>query len=237
MQAFTYTERPDLAERTGEVGDPWPEFIHHADVTAKYWHLLREELPDLQYVLYDDERDRVVGRAQSIPARAAAGLPGGVDDLLETWFGGRRPEPDCVSAVVALVDPGRQGKGLSSLLVEAMHRGAAAAGFASLIAPVRPILKDRYPLIPLDRYASWRRDDGRPWDPWIRLHSRLGAELLEVCEESMRVTGTRAEWESWTGLAFPDDGDYVVPGALVPVRFAHGVGTYVEPNVWMRHRV
>ena len=33
----------------------------------------------------------------------------------------------------------------------------------------------------------------------------------------------------------PEEGDYVVPGALVPVRFEGGRGTYVEPNVWMRH--
>jgi len=38
-------------------------------------------------------------------------------------------------------------------------------------------------------------------------------------------------------LQFPEDGDYVVPGALVPVSFAEGVGAYVEPNVWMRHPV
>ncbi len=116
-----------------------------------------------------------------------------------------------------------------------MRRVAAAAGYAALIAPVRPTWKERYPLIPLERYAHWRRDDGLPFDPWIRLHVRLGAELAEVCPESMRVTGTVAEWEEWTGMHFPEDGDYVVPGALVPVTFAEGLGVYVEPNVWMRH--
>jgi hypothetical protein len=53
----------------------------------------------------------------------------------------------------------------------------------------------------------------------------------------MKVTGTRAEWEEWTGMTFPDDGDYVVPGALVPVHFKNGRGLYVEPNVWVRHAV
>lgn len=53
----------------------------------------------------------------------------------------------------------------------------------------------------------------------------------------MIVTGTIDEWEGWTGLEFPDDGEYVVPGGLVPVRFADGKGTYLEPNVWMRHPV
>jgi hypothetical protein len=28
-----------------------------------------------------------------------------------------------------------------------------------------------------------------------------------------------------------------VPGALVPVQFTNGRGTYVEPNLWMRHSV
>jgi hypothetical protein len=118
-----------------------------------------------------------------------------------------------------------------------MRRVAADAGFPELIAPVRPTWKERYPLMPLERYAHWKREDGLPFDPWIRLHVRLGAELAEVCPESMRVTGTVAEWEEWTSLRFPEDGDYVVAGALVPVTFAEGIGVYVEPNVWMRHRL
>jgi hypothetical protein len=87
----------------------------------------------------------------------------------------------------------------------------------------------------MERYARWTRADGLPFDPWLRVHARLGAELLEVCPASMMVDGAREEWEAWTGMAFPDDGDYVVPGALAPVAFAGGRGRYVEPNVWMRH--
>ena len=238
MQVLTYAERPDLADRTDEIADAFPEFIHHADVTVVHWHRLREELPELQLVLYDDERDAVVGRGQTIPASTANGLPGGVDDMLERRFGsGPREEPDVLSALVAIVDPRRQGEGLGGPIIEGMRRAAAAAGFGELIAPVRPTWKERYPLIPLERYAHWRRDDGLPFDPWIRLHVRLGAELAEVCPESMRVTGTVAEWEEWTGMTFPEDGDYVVPGALVPVSVTEGIGVYVEPNVWMRHPV
>jgi GNAT superfamily N-acetyltransferase len=236
VQVFTYVERPDLADRTGEVEDVWPEFIHHADYTSLHWHRLREELPELQLVLYDEEHDVVVGRGQTIPVRAAGGLPGGVDDMLDRRFGaGPREEPDVLSALVAVVDPRRQGEGLSALIIDGMRRVAAAAGFPELIAPVRPTWKERYPLTPLERYAHWTREDGLPFDPWIRLHVRLGAELAEVCPESMRVTGTVAEWEEWTSLRFPEDGDYVVAGALVPVTFAEGIGVYVEPNVWMRH--
>jgi len=211
-------------------------FMGHGEVALRYWHLLRPELPELQLVLWDEERDVVVGHARTIPARVAEGLPGGVDDMLESWFGeGRRPEPDVLSAMVAVVDRGRQGEGLSTKLVEAMRGLARAHGYAALVAPVRPTWKERYPLIPMERYARWTRDDGLPFDPWLRVHAKLGAELLEVCPASMRIEGGVGEWEDWTGLAFPDDGDYLVPGGLVPVRVEDGRGIYVEPNVWMRH--
>lgn len=53
----------------------------------------------------------------------------------------------------------------------------------------------------------------------------------------MRIKGTIAEWESWTGMKFPDSGDYIVPGTLVPVRIDRNndTGLYIEPNVWMHH--
>ena len=60
---------------------------------------------------------------------------------------------------------------------------------------------------------------------------------MKVAPESMRVAATVAKWEQWAEMAFPETGSYVVPGALVPVRFEGGTGTYVEPNIWMRHSV
>ena len=144
-------------------------------------------------------------------------------------------EPSTLCAVVAGIAPPYRGKGLSSLLLRRMAGLAAAHGLDSMIAPVRPTWKERYPLTPIERYVLWRREDGFPYDPWLRTHERVGAELLEVAPLSMTVAGSREEWEQWTGLQFPEDGEYIVPGGLVPVRFEAGRGTYVEPNVWMRH--
>jgi GNAT superfamily N-acetyltransferase len=238
VRVFTYAERPDLAARTGEVEDTFAEFMGHGEIALRHWGKLRTELPELQLILWDEDRDQVVGHARTMPAREAEGLPGGVDDILETWFGdGERPEPDALSAMVIVIDRGRRGEGLPQLLIEAMRDLAGRSGFASLIAPVRPTLKDRYPLIPLKQYAQWTREDGLPFDPWIRTHARLGAEPLEVCPASMRIEGTQEEWEAWAGMSFPDDGSYTVPGALVPVEFTGGRGVYVEPNFWMRHPV
>ena len=237
MRAVTYAERPDLAARTGEIEDTFAPFLGHGEVALRHWHKLRPDFPEFQLVLWDDADDTVVGHARTLPTRAAEGLPDGVDGVLEQWFEGERPEPDVLSALVAVVDRSRQGQGLSQLLIRAMADLARQHGFPALVAPVRPTWKDRYPLIPMERYITWRRDDGLPFDPWLRVHERLGAELLEVCPGSMVIKGTAAEWEDWTGLVFPDDGDYLVPGGLVPVRFADGHGVYVEPNVWMRHPV
>jgi hypothetical protein len=47
-------------------------------------------------------------------------------------------------------------------------------GLTHLVAPVWPSLKERYPLTSIERYVQWRRDDGQLFDPWMRIHERLG---------------------------------------------------------------
>jgi hypothetical protein len=38
-------------------------------------------------------------------------------------------------------------------------------------------------------------------------------------------------------MRFPADGEYVFPGALATLVVADGIGTHVEPNVWLKHPV
>ena len=112
-------------------------------------------------------------------------------------------------------------------------------GFGALIAPVRPSHKSRYPLTPIARYATWTRLDGAPFDPWLRVHARLGARILALAPESMVIPGTVAAWEQWAGMPFPESGTYIVPGALEPITVDREAdqALYVEPNVWMVHAV
>jgi hypothetical protein len=55
----------------------------------------------------------------------------------------------------------------------------------------------------------------------------------------MTIRGTRADWEEWTHLKFPQSGTYYIPGALNPIKMniENDEGVYVEPNVWMVHEL
>jgi hypothetical protein len=65
----------------------------------------------------------------------------------------------------------------------------------------------------------------------------VGARIIKPCHEAMIISGTRADWEGWTGLKFPQSGTYYIPGALNPMEMnvEKDEGVYVEPNVWMVH--
>ena len=50
---------------------------------------------------------------------------------------------------------------------------------------------------------------------------------------------TIAQWEDWTQMSFPESGNYIVPGALLPVEMDCEIdsGVYLEPNVWVEHQL
>jgi hypothetical protein len=95
------------------------------------------------------------------------------------------------------------------------------------------------PLIPIEHYMHWRRDDGLPFDPRIRAHERVDGEILRSAPAAMRVAGTVSEWEQWTGLAMPGSGEYLIPGGHVSVSVdrERDLGVYLELACWVRHRV
>ncbi len=243
-RVFTLDERPDLEGAARTISpDVLPEFMHHDAAVNGIWDELFVRFAGSQVAVCDDE-DRVVAAGNSVPLfwdGELDGLPGGVGEAIGRGVGdlGSGRTPTVASALLATVAPDHQGRGLSTVVLRAMREVTAGRGLGALIAPVRPTLKDRYPLIPMERYARWEREDGLPFDPWLRVHRRLGAEFLRVAPRSMTITGTVGEWEGWTGMRFPESGPYVVPGALCPVRMdlERDLGTYEEPNVWMRHPI
>jgi hypothetical protein len=240
LRFHTAAERPELREQLSELVEAWPRFMLEDPVAERCFPLLYERFPTLQHFLVDPGTDELVAEVNCVPVAVDVDdLPDrGWDDVLERGTTADE-EPTAVSAIQVLLRPGRQGSGLSALCLERMREAVAEHGFDTLVAPVRPSWKARYPLVPIDRYISWTTPEGLPLDPWLRVHARLGATVVRPCPESMTIPGSVADWESWTGMAFPESGDYVVPGALelVSVDRQADTGLYVEPNVWMHHRI
>lgn len=239
MTVCSLAERPDLVDALWSVPSSLPPFMFE-DPIANLMHLLPTDFPQLQLLLLDDGRP--VAKANAIAFRwpgELADLPdGGWDWVLVRGVRDRRP-PTAVSALEISVDPAWQGRGLSRLMVQALRDATVRYGLTDLVGPVRPSRKAAEPATPMSEYAARVRPDGLPADPWLRVHARLGGTILRVCPLSMVIPGSLAQWREWTGLPFDHDGPVTVPGGLVPVQVHldqdHAV--YIEPNVWMHHRL
>ena len=240
MKLVRYADRADLRERRhDELSRPtFPEYMHHNEPGGRYWDRLYEDYPDFQLALLDGEE--LIAELHSVPTPwdgiergSSGGLGRGVpESVRERARGGRA----LCARDLGSARTGRRAGCLRRMLNE-MRAAAGRAGLRELIAPVRPTLKSSYPLIPIEEYMCWRRTDGTHFDPWIRVHERIGGEILAPSPESMFVEAPVAEWEEWTEMRFPGDGAYVVPGMLAVLEVRDGIGLHVEPNVWLRHSV
>jgi GNAT superfamily N-acetyltransferase len=233
LAIVTHAEHPELQ---GTLPELLPEFLRHDPIVEAFRPRLYDVYSDFQLWAVDRDRRRTIAYGCTVPVRWE-GEPEerGLDWALSTGANGGGA-PSALCALVAGVVPEYRRTGVSDALLDRMATIAAAHGLEALIAPVRPTWKQRYPLTPIERYVAWRRGDGLHYDPWLRTYERLGAQLLAPAPRSLTIAGSRQEWQEWTELVFPEDGDYVVPGALTPVHFAAGKGIYVEPAVWMAFR-
>ncbi|GAA3736224.1 hypothetical protein GCM10022225_18680 [Plantactinospora mayteni] len=214
---------------------------HHADVRDQ-----AEHDADVPNQAEEDDASletnaEIVAAGWAVPLRwtgTVDDLPTGYTDslarALDAYDAGE--PPDTLAILAAQVRPERQGRGLAGRLLRAL--GDLAPARHRVICPVRPTRKARYPLTPIDRYADWLRPDGTPFDPWLRTHLRSGGRILATAPRSQVIRGSVAEWQHWTGLEYPDSGEYVIPDGLstLHVDLDADQGTYVEPNIWVQHR-
>ena len=220
----------------------FPAFITADQEVKKHIRRVRELFGDLDIMLVGEDAE---------PVATGWGVPvswSGEGGELPTSFA------DCLRRAVELHDvagradtfvicggvvhPARKGTGAAQDLVRALCATAESAGLTRVIAPLRPTPKHLYPLFDIDAYATWVRADGLPFDPWLRLHVRLGGQVVGLLPNAQTMTGTVAQWEKWTGLALPASGLYVIPGGMAPLQvdLLADLGRYVEPNIWVRHR-
>ena len=252
LTVATFAQRPDLLDKVvgPEIQSAVPEFMRHDPVAALYYGDGRlDRYREFGLVAVDPaEPDRPVARAFSVPFALRDGAKGreelpdaGWDAVIrwadKDWRAGRRAT--AVSALEIMVAPRLQRSGISRLMLTALRDNVGRLGFADLYAPLRPTDKHREPLTPFAEYVARQRPDGLPRDSWVRTHVRAGARIVKVAPCSMVIAGTIGEWRRWTGLGFTESGPAIVPGALSPVHVSleqdHAV--YVEPNLWVHHRL
>ena len=217
----------------------WPEFIFHDAGAAAYVDRKNEHFADLDFYLLDG--DTLVGGCWAVPIAwdgSLDELPAGYTASLARAVEGREAGivADTLVVMAAAIDPALQGNGLAGVALTGLRTVAQQLGMARMVAPLRPVLKSRYPLTPIAAYAEWTRADGEPFDPWVRTHTRLGASVIATSPVSQTITAPVTDWEQWTGLALPSPGHYVIPGGLDVLQvLADGTAVYHEPGVWVRH--
>lgn len=229
------------------IAAAWPKYVlqsRNAFRDMLYdWDAIYDRWPEFQFCLFEPGSDMPCacgnslalawdGPVHTLPARGWTwAMHSGEADHAQ----GRMPNTHCALGISIL--PEAQGRGLSAAAVTAMKALGRQAGLHRLVAPVRPSHKSRYPLTTIYDYAQWKTSEGLPFDPWVRVHHRLGAHMVSVCDESMGMMGTVADWTEWSGLRFPVSGLYAVPDCLAPVSIDldQDCGVYIEPNIWMVH--
>ena len=246
LTVITLRDHPEMRPAAYEImQDAWPQFMLHDAVARRYWGQLYDRFSKFQYVVLDRNSGHPIGVGNSLPFVWQHDL----QELPEEgwdWavrhgceYSDTSGVANVLCAVSITVGRNYQGRGIGSYMVNAMKAIGVREGVSTLIAPVRPSNKSAYPLVPLSEYVTWKDDGGLPFDPWLRIHVRAGGDLVKICSRSMRIVGSLSDWGSWTGLRFPTSGKYLIPGALVPVdiRTEEDIGTYEEPNVWIKHKL
>jgi hypothetical protein len=241
LEVVTKRNRPELQAEVGKaIREVWPEFVFHDAIVKEYITRVGSYFGDYDVILLDG--GTVVATGWGVPfawSGTITDLPDGYDGTLVAAVDGYDSgvKTDTLSLMGVSVRSGRQGEGLANHVLKVLRDRAASSGLRRVVAPVRPVLKARYPLTSMAEFARWLDDDGLHVDPWVRTHQRLGACVLGPAERSMVITGSVSEWESWTSMLFPQSGPYVVPDALAVVEIDKeaNCGTYVEPNLWMQH--
>lgn len=240
IQTFSLAQRPDLLTAYLNLDIPWPAFVEPTRLLVE-WGLHAHA--DHQLIMLDG--DTPIARASSLPLHwdgdpqtlPRRGWDGVIEQAATDTYNGA--ELNTLCALEAGIDTGHTGRGLSQAVFTALRDHAREAGFEHFIAPVRPSGKTQYPEMPIEDYVQRRRDDGQRADNWLRIHERIGGRIIALSPTSMTITAPLETWTTWTGEPFTTTGLTTITGGIAPV-FVNvdlDYAVYIEPNVWVKHRL
>ncbi|MDN5798325.1 MAG: hypothetical protein L0H79_21605 [Intrasporangium sp.] len=161
-------------------GDGWPTFITADQVVTRHIGTVRRLFADLELVL-PDEHDVPGAAGWAVPVRwdgTPEQLPDGYTVALVRAVQGHEQGRTADTLVVRPGPPGPARPGPGRLVLDRDAPACRAARLGASRRPGPPTLKSRYPLTPIEQFATWTRNDGLPLDPWLRTHIRLGAPII-----------------------------------------------------------
>ena len=239
MEIYSLNENRLFIDELNEINQKvWPEFMLHWNCSA--WSHLFSTFADHQILLIN--KGKLIAYGHTIPiywGENITNVPDNLKTLIENGVETKEKglKPNILLALAAVVSPKYKGEGLSYEIVRLMKELCIEKKYDSLIVPVRPTLKPKYPLISIENYAYWKNEDGSAFDPWLRVHDKLGGKILKTAEKSMVITGKIKEWEEWSNTKIPESGKYIIEGALNPleINYDQDIGIYYDPCIWIKY--
>ena len=242
-QVVTWDERFELYPVADKIlCSAWSEFMLNNQKVSDNWNTFVEEFKEIQLMLMDGDEIQVIINTQTIRIDVPLdklpdeGWEWGFLKAIEDKQSGIKP--NYLLGFQVVIAPKHQGKGLAQAAVIEMKELSLRLGLEGVLIALRPNKKEQFPLLPMADYLKCTLESGETYDPWLRIHERLGAEVIGICSRAYTVQGSINDWRSWTEQIFPCSGQYLIKGGLNPIQvnLEDDIGTYTEPNVWIVHR-
>ena len=215
-------------------------YLNYTVAHFDYYGALQQIYADYQLCLVDVESDYVVAASSAVPFfwDEDEPLPAeGWDWVVRTAYETRDMPPNTMGGLAISVPSVHRSQGFARIMIGAMKALCQARGLGKIVIPVRPTLKARHQHIAMHDYVGWKDEAGRLYDPWLRSHVAMGGQIMGLCDRSMVVEEPLGFWETWMDRRIDESGAYELSGGLVPLMVdrQRGIGTYAEPNVWIRY--
>ena len=233
---------PELKDEFQElINQNWDEIGTLDDVGWENWFDFIDSNTSYQFGVYGDGKLAGVGNCAPIwEEKDLNELPDrGWQWALRNSLEQGKGKPIYVSAISATISKDFRGMRISQKILEEFKKIAGEVGANALIAPVRPTKKSEYPLISMEDYITWKREDGTNFDSWLRIHEGIGGEIKRISKSAMVVTRTVDEWKEIMEKDIQSSGLYLMPGAHCPIKIdlEKNIGVYEEDGVWIHHRL
>lgn len=143
----------------------FPPFITADPVAHAYIERVFECFGKYNIALIDTTEDKLTASGWGVPIRwteEVTDLPSGYTDALRRAIreSETKIQPNTLVICAGIVNPTLARKGLAGELIIALKGLAVASNLSHVIVPLRPTLKHRYPLTPIETYSQWVRPDG-----------------------------------------------------------------------------